>query len=138
MKHFTEMTDEELKELTNNELVELQMCDAYENIISTREILKTRITHLVSILSLGIIGFLFGYGIFSLVVLIPAIIMGIFVYMARDNKMVAFMSFKVLICFLEGVEIVDESNYFIVKKYINKLDLVRTRGGGRDGEYNFK
>ena len=123
----TRFTNEINDKLTNNELVDNIISENADEITETTRIFKTRLNHLIFLIVLGIVGVMFGYGIFTLVAFIPALIMAIFVNKANNNKVTALMMLSGNIGFMKSIGVLDDSNMYILEKYLNRLNLEETK-----------
>lgn len=124
----SKLTNTEIDNLSTNELLDFFLGEAADEVERTRNKFNVRMNHLLMMTFLGILGTIFGGStIISLVSLISIFGMLLLVIKSNNDKSIAKTSFTSCIYFHMSQGIVDDSNRYIVNKYLERLDLVKIK-----------
>ncbi len=119
---FSELTDEQIKNLSKDELLELDLIESIGKINKPNRLFKSFIRHSIGTLVLGILSMLLGYEFYSLFFFVPSAVAMVLTYIFFDKRKTAYISFKMTMLFYESSEIIDDSNIDLVNKYIETIE----------------
>ena len=122
------LTNTEIDNLSTNELLDFFLSEAADEVERTRNKFKVRLNHLVMMTLSAILATIFvGSTVISLMFLVSIFGMLLLVIKSNNDKSIAKTSFTSCIYFHISQGIVDDSNRYIVNKYLERLDLVKIK-----------
>jgi hypothetical protein len=117
-----DLTDEDIKNFSEIELLDMDLSESVDKIFKTRSKFNTIGKHFLATLFLATLcSFIFSLGYYTPALFVPSLVLFFFLNRAGNNKKTALISFKMSILFYKDSGIIDESNEYLVKKYIEKI-----------------
>jgi hypothetical protein len=119
-----DLTEEDIKNYSEIELLQMDLCEGVDKINKATKNFKTILTHFIAITSLAIMAsIVFGFGnLLPLIFFIPSIVLLFILNRKGNDKKTALISFKMSILFYKDSGIIDTSNEYLVKKYVDKIN----------------
>ena len=124
MRYYSELTEDEKKDLHHEDFLEITLNEDVVKFNKSDMKFTTRLNHLIIVVLLGIlVSFLeFNvFGLFTLLSFIPAIIISLSMIKPYKNKKYHSASLNVNICLAKTSGIIDDDNYYLVEKYLNRI-----------------
>jgi hypothetical protein len=117
-----DLTDKEIENYSEIELLNMDLTESVDKILNTTKKFKTVLNHFIaSTLLATLCSFLFSFGLYTPILFVPSIIFLFLVNRFGNDKKTALISFKMSILFYKESGIIDESNEYLVEKYLNRI-----------------
>lgn len=118
-----DLTEDDIMNYSEIELLQMELTESVDKINKATKTFKTFLIHFIATTSLGILASLvFGFGnLLPLIFFIPSIVFLFLLNRKGNDKKTALISFKMSILFYKDSGIIDTSNEYLIKKYVDRI-----------------
>jgi len=117
-----DLTDEDINNYSEIELLQMELCERVDNINKSNKSFKNILGHFIITTVLATLATLVFGGFISLFFFIPSIVLFFVLNRKGNDKKTALISFKMSVLFYKESGIIDTSNEYLVKKYVDKIE----------------
>jgi hypothetical protein len=121
MKYFNDLTEKEIDNLSEYDFLDVMLNEDVTEINLRNRQITTRVDHTMCLTMVGVIVLSFGFSVYTVLSLIPALIVLLFAIVSYRKREYNYASLKVNIVLAKTSGLIDDDNFDIVQDHLDRV-----------------